>query len=126
MMQSNRRHRLAALAAVCLIPWTAALFLVVHPTWESPPAIPTRLALPSLTPSATLTMTPTSTSTATATATATPTATATAISSATPSDTPTLATRVLEITAVMPGVYIPPGPTAFPVGTILLPAPPAP
>lgn len=89
-------------------------------------ALPTLFVLPSLTPShtPTYTFTPTRTPTATNTPTSTlsPTATATQLSTL----TPTLSARVLEISAIMPGVYIPPTPTDFPFGTVLLPAPPQP
>jgi len=92
----------------------------------SPIALPTVFVLPSLTPSATPTVTQTSSHTPTATVTSTATATLTPTLTASPTFTPTLSTRVLEIRAVMPGVYVPPTPTAFPFGTILLPAPPQP
>lgn len=88
--------------------------------------LPTVFVLPSLTPSLTPThsATPTWTPTATYTPTLTPSPSATV--TALPTFTPTLSVRVLEIRAIMPGVYIPPTPTPFPFGTILLPAPPQP
>lgn len=88
--------------------------------------LPTRAVLPSLTPSKTPTHTlmPTNTPTATPTPTVTFTTSATSILTAT--HTPTLATRVIEISAVMPGVYLPATSTAFPLGTVLLPEPPYP
>ena len=88
--------------------------------------LPTRAVLPSLTPSDTLTRTQTPSKTATATPTLTSTPTHTATATATSTQTPTLATRIIQISAVMPGVYVPPTTTPFPEGTILLPAPPQP
>lgn len=88
--------------------------------------LPTRAILPTLFPSNTPTNTATPSRTPTATRTQTETATSTATSTPTPTQTSTLATRVVEISAVMPGVYVPPTPTAFPLGTILLPEPPYP
>ena len=73
-------------------------------------------------------ITPTSTPTLTATPTPSPTLTATPMPTQTPTPTqrPTLATRVLAMQAVMPGVVLSPTPTPFPSGTILLPQPPQP
>lgn len=88
--------------------------------------LPTLAILPSLTPF----HTPTTMATLTppATITSTPPAALTTTSTKTPMPIPTqtLATRVISIRAVMPGVYVPPTVTPFPVGTILLPAPPNP
>jgi hypothetical protein len=89
-------------------------------------ALPTLYVPPSLTATHTPTRTPTPSHTPTATTTPTATATHTPTATLTPTLTPTLATRVFEISAVMPGVYLPPTGTPFPVGTILLPAPPPP
>jgi hypothetical protein len=120
------RRFLFVLAVLCFITWGTALYLFLKPTRQSTAALPTRMVLPSLTPSRTSTRTPTMTDTPTATATLTLTATATATGTFTPTLTPTLSTRVFEISAVMPGVYVPPTATDFPFGTILLPAPPPP
>lgn len=103
---------------------TAALSTVIR--GQRLAAIPTVAVLPSLTPSATPTRTPTPTSTFTPTHTSTPTRTTTPTYTATPSDTPTLANRVIEISAVMPGVFVPPTATPLPRGLTLLPAPPMP
>ena len=87
-------------------------------------ALPTLVIWSSLTPSPTLTASPSPTSTSTATD--TPTSVPSPTPTASPTLTPTLAVRVLAISAVMPGVDMPPTPTDFPFGTILLPAPPLP
>jgi hypothetical protein len=123
-MRKRKLGLVALLALLASMPWLVVVIL--SDQGRAVEALPTLLVLPSLTPSHTATQTPlptdTPTSTHTATATATPTATATLI----PTLTPTLAERVLEISAVMPGVYIPPTATDFPFGTILLSAPPQP
>lgn len=116
---------LLILTMLSLAAWV--LFLVLqgsHPKQLA--ALPTLSVLPSTTP--TMTATNTQTPSPTPTATLTPTATATPTKTATqsPTITPTLAVRLIEISAVMPGVYVPPTATAFPAGTILLPAPPEP
>lgn len=120
------RRFLLVLAALCLVTWGTVLYLQVDPTGHRTAALPTLMVLPSLTPSGTPTRTPTATDTPTATVTFTPTYTLTATATFTPTLTPTLSTRVVEISAVMPGVYVPPTLTPFPPGTILLPAPPQP
>ena len=123
----RRFHKLIllTLTALCLLMW-GAVFALGRSHTERESALPTRLALPSLTASLTPTRTPTPTDTPTSTLTPTPTDTPTPTATQTPSATPTLSTRVLEIRAIMPGVHIPPTATAFPFGTILLPAPPQP
>jgi len=88
--------------------------------------MPTLMVLPSATATNTPTVTYTPTMTATPTHTPTFTATYTPSATATFTATPTLAVRLLEIEAVMPGVLIPPTATPFPHGTILLSEPPAP
>lgn len=120
------RRFLLVLAALCLIVWGTALYLLLKSSERATAALPTLMVLPSLTPSASPTRTPIATDTLTATATFTPTYTPTATATFTPTVTPTLSTRVVEISAVMPGVYVPPTLTPFPPGTILLPAPPQP
>ncbi|MBZ0275485.1 MAG: hypothetical protein K8I60_05045, partial [Anaerolineae bacterium] len=114
------RRVLVFLAVLCLVTWGTVAFLLVQRFQADNEPLPTLMVLPSVTPSRTPTHTPT------ATATFTPTATPTATATFTPTPTPTLATRVLDIQAVMPGVYVPPSLTPFPPGTILLPAPPNP
>ncbi len=104
----------------------AAVFVLHQSQNDDVAALPTLAVLPSLTPSHTLTHTPTPTHTPTASSTPTITTSPTATATESPTLTPTLSARVLEISAVMPGVYIPPTPTDFPFGTILLPAPPQP
>ncbi len=120
------RRVLVFLAVLCLMTWGTAAFLLFRQSQADNVPLPTLMVLPSVTPSHTPTHTPTVTVTPTATATFTPTATATATATFTPTPTPTLATRVLDIQAIMPGVYVPPALTPFPPGTILLPAPPNP
>lgn len=119
-----KRRFLRVLIVMTLIPWIGAL-LLLRADLSAPTPLPTLFVLPSLTPSFTPSVTPTATPTLvppTLTATVTPSATWTP----SPTLTPTLATRVLQMSAVMPGVYVPPTTTPFPPGTILLPAPPQP
>ncbi|MBL8161027.1 MAG: hypothetical protein JNJ61_03520, partial [Anaerolineae bacterium] len=120
------RRFLWILAVLCLVMWGTVFYLLSEQPDQSAAALPTRMVLPSLTPSDTPTRTPSATPTPSATATFTLTHTATATATFTPTLTPTLVTRVLDISAVMPGVYVPPTATDFPFGTILLPAPPQP
>lgn len=120
------RRFLLVMTALCLMVWGTALYLLLDPFGSSTAVLPTLMVLPSLTPSLTLTHTVTPTHTPTATPTFTPTYTPTSTATFTPTATPTLSTRVIEISAVMPGVYVPPTLTPFPPGTILLPAPPPP
>jgi hypothetical protein len=108
------RRFLLILGMLCLIAWGTAFYLLLEQGGQATAMLPTLMVLPSFTPS----------DTPTATATLTPTYTATATATFTPTLTPTLSTRVVEISAVMPGVYMPPTLTPFPPGTILLPAPP--
>lgn len=120
------RRWLRILGIVCVMVWCVALYRLIAPNDPVVAGLPTVMVLPSLTPSATPTRTPPATDTPTQTATLTPSMTATSTATATLTLTPTLATRVLEIRAVMPGVFVAPTATAFPAGTILLPAPPLP
>ena len=108
---------------LCLTTWGTVLYLLFNPIGNTPAVLPTLMVLPSLTPSDTPTRTPLATNTATPTPTLSPTSTATATATFTPTLTPTLSTRVVEISAVMPGVYVPPTATDFPFGRILLSAP---
>lgn len=117
------RRFLLILSVLCLVTWSTIFYLLFERSDHATAALPTLMVLPSLTPSDTPTHTPMATDTPTATATLTPTYTATATATFTPTLTPTLATRVLDIRAVMPGVYVPSTATDFPFGTILLPAP---
>jgi len=119
---SGARRLLPVLAALCLTAWAAAFFLIRTQPNSDLTIIPTLMVLPSLTPTDTpapavpVSLTPTFTATATVTPTDTPP----------PTPIPTLSERVLEITVVMPGVVLPPVPTDFPYGTVLLSAPPQP
>ncbi len=123
----RRVHKviLLMLLALCPTAW-AVVFALTRSQSETIAALPTLYVLPSLTATPTATDTPTPTYTATPTNTATATHTPTAAATLTPTLTPTLSVRLIEIEAVMPGVYVPPTATAFPAGTILLPAPPQP
>jgi hypothetical protein len=70
---------------------------------------------------------PTRTPLPTASPTATPMPTFTAAPTLAPNEVlPTLATRVLEIYAVMPGVFVPPTATPYPADVTVIPAPPNP
>ncbi len=114
-----RRLVLLMLAVLCLAAWAAAMVLLRAQTTSDEVVIPTLMVLPSLTPSptSTLTLTPSTT----------PTFTQTPTLTATPeTPTATLATRVIDITAYMPGVYVPPSFTPLPTGMRLIPAPPNP
>ena len=124
-MRHIRVFIISILAASSLVTW-ALVFVLLETRSQPAVALPTLMVLPSLTPSQTPMDTPTPTDTPTATSTPTSTTTPTATATDLPSQTPTLSTRVLEISAVMPGVYVPPTPTDFPFGTILLSAPPSP
>lgn len=119
-----RRLVLLILAALCLTVWAAAFFLFRTQSTSVEVALPTLMVLPSLTP--TDIPPPTHIPTATATPTVSPTLTPLPTEIVVPTVNPTLSTRVLEIVAVMPGVYVAPTLTPFPPGTILLPAPPNP
>lgn len=122
-----RRRILWILMIACVVVWgIAALLSVPLLNQLSADDLPTLMVLPSLTPSARPTATPLPTITSTPTQTFTATSTATVTPSASPTATATLATRVLSLSAVMPGVYLSPSLTPFPAGTILLSAPPAP
>lgn len=122
-MQRRQWFFLIVMATLCLGAWSGVGVLLSKSSGvvtEIP--LPTVIVLPSQTPS----HTPTATVTPSPTFTASPTATPSATATLTPTTTPTLSVRVLEISAVMPGVYIPPTPTDFPHGTVLLPAVPSP
>lgn len=116
---------LLGIAALTVSVWMAVFVLYPLPN-DDVAALPTMAVLPSLTPSQTPTDAPTPTPTPTTTSTPTLTLSPSATATEPPTVTPTLATRVLEIHAVMPGVYVAPSATPFPAGTILLPAPPQP
>ena len=116
-----RRPFLLGLLVINLLVWGSAGALLVYPRLrEVSVVLPTLAVLPSLTPTSTWTASriPSQTPTFTPTLTASPTP------SLTPTATPTLATHVLEITAIMPGIFIPPTLTPFPFGMTILAAPP--
>ena len=117
-----RRLVLFVLAALCLTTWVIALSLLRSQSDTANSPLPTLMVLPSLTPTETTSpsLTPTHTPTHTNTAIVPPTETPV------PTLLPTLSERVIEITVVMPGVFIPPEPTNIPNGTTLLAAPPQP
>ncbi len=117
-----RRLVLPVLAALCLTAWAAAFLILRSQSGTSDLVLPTLMVLPSLTPTDTASpaLTPSLTPTFTLTATLPPTETPV------PTLLPTLSERVVEITVVMPSVFIPLAPTDFPYGTTLLSAPPQP
>lgn len=124
-MQKRMILILLGLLALCLMTWALAFALLSkHQTTVA--VLPTLFVLPTLTATDVPTHTAMPTQTSTPSDTLSPTATASATATFTPTLTPTLAVRLLEMQAVMPGVYVPPMPTNFPTGTILLPAPPQP
>lgn len=124
-MQKRMILILLGLLALCLMTWALAFALLSkHQTTVA--VLPTLFVLPTLTATDVPTHTAMPTQTSTPSDTPSPTATASATATFTPTLTPTLAVRLLEMQAVMPGVYVPPMPTNFPTGTILLPAPPQP
>lgn len=113
------RRVLVVLVLLCLLTWSAVFVLMRVQPPDRVVVIPTLMVLPSLTPSptSTSTLTPSTTPTITQTPTLTPTP---------ETPTATLATRVIEITAYMPGVYVPPTLTPLPPGVRIIPAPPNP
>jgi hypothetical protein len=117
-----RRLVLPVLAALCLTACAAAFLILRSQSGNSDIVLPTLMVLPSLTPTDTAspTLTPSLTPMFTATATLPPTETPV------PTLLPPLSERVMEMTVVMPGVFIPPAPTDFLYGTTLLSAPPQP
>lgn len=124
-MQKRMILILLGLLALCLMTWALAFALLSrHQTTVA--VLPTLFVLPTLTATDVPTHTAIPTQTSTPGDTPGPTATASATATFTPTLTPTLAVRLLEMQAVMPGVYVPPMPTNFPTGTILLSAPPQP
>ena len=116
---------LLVMAALTTAVW-AAVFVLYQSQNDDVMVLPTLIILPSFTPSHTPTHTLTATHTPTTTNTPTVTPSPTATTTALPTLTPTLSTRVMEISAIMLGVYVPPTATDFPFGTILLSAPPQP
>jgi hypothetical protein len=120
------RWWIRVLGVICVTVWSVALSRVIRPQVDAVASLPTLMVLPSVTASTTPTRTQTATDSPSPTSTLTATLTATATATATLTLTPTLATRVLEIHAVMPGVVVTPTQTPFPPGTVLLPGPPLP
>jgi hypothetical protein len=109
-----------------LIPLLLGLFALGTRSSYMAQPLPTLMVLPSSTMTDTPTVTYTPTITATSTHMPTFTATYTPSPTATFTATPTLSIRLLEIEAIMPGVFIRLTNTPFPQGMILLPAPPQP
>ena len=124
-MQKRMILILLGLLALCLMTWALA-FALLSKHQMTVAVLPTLFVLPTLTATDVPTHTAMPTQTSTPSDTPSPTASASATATFTPTLTPTLAVRLLEMQAVMPGVYVPPMPTNFPTGTILLPAPPQP
>ncbi|MEQ8672790.1 MAG: hypothetical protein RLP44_26925 [Aggregatilineales bacterium] len=120
-----KRIVLFSLQIVALVPWIVG-FVMLGGNAKVVQVLPTRIVLPTLTATLTLTPSATPTVTLTPTSTFTPTPTATFTATATPTQTPTLATRVFEISAIMPGVFVPPTATFIPENITLLSAPPQP
>ena len=127
---ASRRTWLIALIAITIATWLVALFLFLSlsslSTVTQAQHLPTLMVFPSATPTGTATTVPTATNTPLPTQTALPTNTPLPTATLLPTLTPTLSVRLLEVTAVMPGVYVEPTGTPFPFGTNLLPAPPNP
>lgn len=116
-----KRWILWLLGAACLVIWVVALLLFSR--FESPDddiTLPTLMVLPTLTSS------PVATTPPTLLVSPTDVATLPLPASETPTIVSTLATRVLVIRAVMPGVTILPTMTPVPPDIVLLPAPPLP
>jgi len=115
------RKLLIVLAVLGGVTWGTVVYLVFQPPRAAPVvAIPILMVLPSVTPS------PTVIDTLTATFTFTPTVTSTETATPIPTVTRTLATRVLEVRALLRGMFSTLAPTEFPFGMVLLPAPPHP
>jgi hypothetical protein len=117
-----RRLVLFNLAALCLMAWAAAAVLLQARAPAVALTLPTPMMLPTLTPSATRTTPPTPSLTPTTT----PSPTASATDTPTPTPTVTLAVRLLEQVAIMPGVFVPPAATPVSPDLTVLPAPPDP
>ncbi|HUN08260.1 MAG TPA: hypothetical protein PLQ56_16760 [Aggregatilineales bacterium] len=122
-MSRFQRIILLLLALLCLPVWAALLYIIL--TLNTPEKLTILPTLAILTTDAP--MRPTHTPLPTASPTPTLMPTFTTLPSLTPTQAlPTLATRVLEISAVMPGVYLPPTVTPFPLDVTVMPAPPNP
>src|SRR5690606_10753621 len=102
-MRKRKLALVALLALLASVPWLVVVIL--SDQGRAVESLPTLMALPSLTPSNTATSSPTPSNTPTPTSTPTATPTPTATATELPTRTPTLSERVLEINAVMPGVY---------------------
>lgn len=117
-----RRLVLLILVLLCIAAGVIAFRSLRSQSNPNDAVIPILMVLPSFTP----TDTPVPSVTPRPTVTASPTWTAVPTETLVPTATATLSVRVLEIVAVMPGVYVAPTLTPFPPGTILLPGPPNP
>ncbi|MDX2139392.1 MAG: hypothetical protein SF123_15010 [Chloroflexota bacterium] len=119
-MSRFQRTTLLLLVLLCLPVWAVLVYSVIQLNAPGKLTILPTLAIlttaePTLTPLPTATLTPTIMPTFTAEPTVAPT-----------EALPTLATRVLEISAVMPGVYLLPTVTPYPPEVTVIPAPPNP
>jgi hypothetical protein len=119
-MSRFQRTILLLLALLCLPVWAVLVYSVIQLN------VPEKLTiLPTL--AILTTAEPTCTPLPPASPTATPMPTVTAAPSLAPTEAlPTLATRVLDIYAVMPGVFVPPTATPYPADVTVIPAPPNP
>jgi hypothetical protein len=119
-MSRFQRTTLLLLALLCLPVWAVLVFSIIQlNTPEKLTILPTLAIL--------TTAEPTHTPLPTASPTLTFMPTLTALPSLAPTEVmPTLATRVLEIYAVMPGVFLPPTATPYPPDVTVIPAPPNP
>lgn len=122
-MSRFQRTILLLLALLCLPVWAGVAYLVLNSNpSEKLTILPTLAILTTDAPTR-----PTHTPRPTASPTPTLIPTFTTVPSPTPTEAlPTLATRVLEISAVMPGVYLLPTATPFPLDVTVMPAPPNP
>jgi hypothetical protein len=119
-MSRFQRTTLLLLALLCLPVWAALLYIILTlNTPEKLTILPTLAILtttePTRTPSLTASPTPTGMPTFLVPPTLIPTEVL-----------PTLATQVLEIYAIMPGVFVPPTATPYPADVTVIPAPPNP
>ena len=122
-MQKRKILILLGLVALCLMTWVLA-FALLEKRQTTDAVLPTLFVLPTLRARDVPTDTAIPRQSSTPSDTPSPTASASATATFTSTLTATLVVRLLEMQAVMPGVYVPPMPTDFPTGTILLSAPP--
>jgi hypothetical protein len=119
-MSRFQRTILLLLALLCLPVWAALVYIIL--TFNTPEKL-------TILPTLAILTTAEETSTPSPTASPTPTDMPTYMMAPTLMPTevlPTLATRVLDIYAVMPGVFVPPTATPYPPDVTVIPAPPNP